>query len=174
MALGGGGCCLWPCIIFLGGYLLGGVGLKKTNVFCCIRGAVSWLSCFPLGGGGVPFSGQYNRSFWFCKRLGGGGLDKPDDYDSAHIEAVILATGERRLILQDASMARYVPTGHLIFGREGVLFAVTGSQSCIKTLTGCTRLESGSHGSFCSRSKVGGGTQSSEHSSHLRNRGELF
>jgi serine/threonine protein kinase/Tol biopolymer transport system component len=53
-----------------------------------------------------------------------GSLDKPDDYDSANIEAVILATGERRLILQGASMARYVPTGHLIFGREGVLYAV--------------------------------------------------
>lgn len=53
-----------------------------------------------------------------------GFLDKPDDYDSANIEAVVLATGERRLILQGASMARYVPTGHLIFGREGVLYAV--------------------------------------------------
>jgi serine/threonine protein kinase/Tol biopolymer transport system component len=53
-----------------------------------------------------------------------GSLDKPDDYDSANIETVILATGERRLLLQGASMARYVPTGHLIFGREGVLYAV--------------------------------------------------
>ncbi|HEY6118682.1 MAG TPA: hypothetical protein VIV66_01925, partial [Pyrinomonadaceae bacterium] len=53
-----------------------------------------------------------------------GSLDKPDDYDSANIESVILATGERRLILQGASMARYVPSGHLIFGREGALYAV--------------------------------------------------
>lgn len=53
-----------------------------------------------------------------------GTLDKPDDYESANIEAVILATGERRLILKGASMARYVPSGHLIFAREGVLYAV--------------------------------------------------
>jgi serine/threonine protein kinase len=53
-----------------------------------------------------------------------GTLDKPDDYESANIEAVILATGERRLILKGASMARYVPSGHLIFAREGILYAV--------------------------------------------------
>ncbi len=53
-----------------------------------------------------------------------GVFDKPDDYDGADIEAVVLATGERRLILQSASMARYVPTGHLIFAREGILYAV--------------------------------------------------
>ena len=53
-----------------------------------------------------------------------GTLDKPDDYEDANIEAVVLGTGERRLILKGASMARYVPSGHLIFAREGVLYAV--------------------------------------------------
>jgi serine/threonine-protein kinase len=53
-----------------------------------------------------------------------GTLDKPDDYESANIEAVILATRERRVIVKGASMARYVPSGHLIFAREGVLYAV--------------------------------------------------
>ena len=42
----------------------------------------------------------------------------------SNIEAVVLATGERRVVLQSASMARYVPTGHLIFAREGILYAV--------------------------------------------------
>ena len=51
-------------------------------------------------------------------------LDKPDEYDDASIEAVILASGERRSILKGASMARYVPTGHLLFGTKGVLYAV--------------------------------------------------
>jgi serine/threonine protein kinase/Tol biopolymer transport system component len=51
-------------------------------------------------------------------------LDKPDDYDSANVEAVVLATGERKLIIQGASVARYVPTGHLIFARAGVLYGV--------------------------------------------------
>ncbi|PWT92909.1 MAG: hypothetical protein C5B55_05455, partial [Blastocatellia bacterium] len=53
-----------------------------------------------------------------------GTLDSPDSYENANIEALILATGERRLILKGASMARYVPTGHLIFARGGGLYAV--------------------------------------------------
>ena len=53
-----------------------------------------------------------------------GSVDKPDDYDDSTIEAIIIGTGERRLILQGASMARYIPTGHLLFGREGTLYAV--------------------------------------------------
>ena len=48
----------------------------------------------------------------------------PDDYDGANIEALVLATGERRLVLKAASMASYVPTGHLIFARGGSLYAV--------------------------------------------------
>jgi serine/threonine protein kinase/Tol biopolymer transport system component len=53
-----------------------------------------------------------------------GTLDKPDDYEGANIEAVILATGERRVLIKGGSMARYVPSGHLIFAREGILYAV--------------------------------------------------
>jgi serine/threonine-protein kinase len=48
----------------------------------------------------------------------------PDDYDGANIDALVLATGERRLVLKGASMASYVPTGHLIFARGGSLYAV--------------------------------------------------
>ena len=53
-----------------------------------------------------------------------GSLDKPDDYDNANIEAVVLETGERKLLIQGASVARYVPTGHLVFARDGILYAV--------------------------------------------------
>jgi eukaryotic-like serine/threonine-protein kinase len=53
-----------------------------------------------------------------------GTLDSPDSYERANIEAVILATGDRRVIVQGASMARYASTGHLIFARGGSLFAV--------------------------------------------------
>ncbi|HSE20797.1 MAG TPA: hypothetical protein VLB68_04040, partial [Pyrinomonadaceae bacterium] len=53
-----------------------------------------------------------------------GTIDKPDDYDASNIEAVILATGERKVILQGASVARYVPTGHLVFARDGVIYGV--------------------------------------------------
>jgi len=53
-----------------------------------------------------------------------GTLDSPESYDDAQIQAIRLSTGERRTVLEGASMARYVPSGHLVFGREGFLFAV--------------------------------------------------
>jgi len=37
---------------------------------------------------------------------------------------VQLATGERKTLLHDGVDARYVPTGHLVFLRQGVLLAV--------------------------------------------------
>jgi serine/threonine-protein kinase len=40
------------------------------------------------------------------------------------VGAFTLATGQRKILLKDASDARYVPTGHLLFLRRGVLFAV--------------------------------------------------
>jgi serine/threonine-protein kinase len=49
---------------------------------------------------------------------------KPGDYEDADIGAVSLETGERRIIYRGASMARYVPTGHLLLGNEGMLSAV--------------------------------------------------
>ncbi len=53
-----------------------------------------------------------------------GTLNSPDDYESSSIEAVVLATGERSVLLQGASMARYARSGHLVFARGGSLFAV--------------------------------------------------
>ena len=53
-----------------------------------------------------------------------GAIDSPDNYDRATLEAHILATGERRVILSGAAMARYVPTGHLVFARGATLYAV--------------------------------------------------
>ncbi len=38
--------------------------------------------------------------------------------------AQVVATGERKILLQDAADARYVPSGHLVFLRRGVLLAV--------------------------------------------------
>jgi len=40
------------------------------------------------------------------------------------IVAHTLATGKRKVLLQDAADARYLPTGHLVFLRRGVLFGV--------------------------------------------------
>jgi serine/threonine-protein kinase len=46
------------------------------------------------------------------------------NFDDANIEAVTLATGERKVIHRGGSYARYVGSGHLVFVREGTLFAV--------------------------------------------------
>lgn len=54
-----------------------------------------------------------------------GTLDSEEYYDDSNIEAVEIATGKRLVVLQGASMARYVPaTGHLIYAQTGTLFAV--------------------------------------------------
>ncbi len=45
-------------------------------------------------------------------------------YDDARIEAVRPATGERRVLIEGASQARFVPGGFLAFARGGSLFAV--------------------------------------------------
>jgi Tol biopolymer transport system component len=41
----------------------------------------------------------------------------------ARIEAVSLETGERKVVVEDGADARYLPTGHLVFLRQGVLMA---------------------------------------------------
>src|SRR6266581_5326325 len=62
-----------------------------------------------------------------------GTINSPDNYDGSNIEAVTLATGERRVVLQSASMARYVPTGHLIFARGGILYAIAFDAGSLTT-----------------------------------------
>jgi serine/threonine-protein kinase len=52
-----------------------------------------------------------------------GTIDSPENYDDAEIHALRPSTGEKKMILKRASMARYLPSGHLVFGREGFLFA---------------------------------------------------
>jgi serine/threonine-protein kinase len=49
---------------------------------------------------------------------------RQSSWGDEEIVAHTLATGERKILLQDAADARYVPTGHLVFLRRGTLFAV--------------------------------------------------
>ena len=53
-----------------------------------------------------------------------GTIDTPDIYDESRVDAVNRETGERRHVFTGASMARYAPSGHLVFARRGSLFAV--------------------------------------------------
>ncbi len=50
-------------------------------------------------------------------------LDSPEFYDDAQIDALDLSTGKRKTVYKGASLARYLPTGHLLLAREGLLFA---------------------------------------------------
>ena len=38
----------------------------------------------------------------------------------ARVEAVSLASGERKVVVEDGADARYLPTGHLVFVRQGI------------------------------------------------------
>jgi len=46
------------------------------------------------------------------------------DMSSFRVEWLSLGTGERRILIEDAADARYVPTGHLIFARQGKVLGV--------------------------------------------------
>ena len=46
-----------------------------------------------------------------------------NDWDKAGIYAFSPKTGKRQLLLQNATEARYSPSGHLVFAREGDLYA---------------------------------------------------
>ncbi len=54
----------------------------------------------------------------------GGSTSTRDRWDRARIVVKSLESGERKTVLENGSHARYVPTGHLVFARGGVLFAV--------------------------------------------------
>jgi serine/threonine protein kinase/Tol biopolymer transport system component len=53
-----------------------------------------------------------------------GALGSPDSYDDGNIDALVLATGERKRVFTGASAARYAPGGKLIFARGPSLYAV--------------------------------------------------
>ena len=50
-------------------------------------------------------------------------IDTTESYDDATIEAVVVATGERKTVLRGSSRAAYLDPGVLIFARGGSLFA---------------------------------------------------
>ena len=48
-----------------------------------------------------------------------------EDYDASEIDAVLLSSGERKVIFRGARMAQYFPaSGHLLLAREGAVYAV--------------------------------------------------
>jgi serine/threonine-protein kinase len=64
-------------------------------------------------------------------------------YDDARIEAVRLATGERVVLVDGASQARYLASGHLIFARSGALFAVPFDRRALEVKGGPVQVTQG-------------------------------
>jgi Tol biopolymer transport system component len=63
-----------------------------------------------------------------------GTKDSSENYDDSEIDAVVVATGERKQILKGGRMAQYFPaTGHLIFAHEGSLFAIAFDPDSLTT-----------------------------------------
>jgi hypothetical protein len=55
------------------------------------------------------------------------------NWHDCHIEVVDLASGERHPVIEDASVAEYVDTGHLVFVRDGTVFAVPFDLESLRT-----------------------------------------
>ncbi|MFA6469443.1 MAG: protein kinase [Bacteroidota bacterium] len=53
-----------------------------------------------------------------------GKLSSPDYYENASIDVVNIQTGERKRILEGASTAKYVGSGHILYSRSGVLYLI--------------------------------------------------
>ncbi len=52
-----------------------------------------------------------------------GNRRNPGDYEESEIATVSLKTGERRTLIQGASMARYAAPGHMLYSKGGVLMS---------------------------------------------------
>ena len=53
-----------------------------------------------------------------------GTLESPDSYDASNIAAELLSTGERRIVIKGAAMARYCGDHHLVYSKGPALFAI--------------------------------------------------
>jgi serine/threonine protein kinase/Tol biopolymer transport system component len=58
----------------------------------------------------------------------------PDDYSDAHIDAVTVATGARKRVLDSANTVRCTDDGRLLFMRRGVLFTVRFDAATLATI----------------------------------------
>ncbi|HEX2455648.1 MAG TPA: protein kinase [Vicinamibacterales bacterium] len=53
-----------------------------------------------------------------------GTMASPDSYDGGNIDAVMVQTGERRVVIRGAAMARYCGDGRLLYSKGGGLFSI--------------------------------------------------
>ncbi len=51
-------------------------------------------------------------------------MTRGPDVNTSHVAVLSLDTGEQHVVVEGGFNARYVPTGHLVFGRQGALWGV--------------------------------------------------
>ena len=85
-----------------------------------------------------------------------------ESLENANVEVLSLKTGQRRVLVEGGGNARYVPPGHLVFARSGVLLAAPFDTSklavmgpSVPVLEGALTLSTGGAAQF---SVSGGGT----------------
>ena len=112
---------------------LRGISWDETDSILYVPSPVSGVWRIPATGGQpsqiTKTSSPEERTHRFPQQLPGGALiftidseATPDNYDDASI-AALMPDGSRHIVLTNAAVARYVPSGHLLFARGGTLFA---------------------------------------------------
>ena len=67
----------------------------------------------------------------------------PTRWDQAQIVVESLESSERKVVILGGSDARYVPTGHLVYAFEGVLFAIAFDADSLETAGGAVSIVEG-------------------------------
>ena len=67
----------------------------------------------------------------------------PTRWDQAQIIVESLESRERKVVMLGGSDARYVPTGHLVYAFEGVLFAIAFDADSLETVGGAVSIVEG-------------------------------
>ena len=114
-----------------------GLAWLDDHTIVASRAAGSGLSFVPADGGALreitsPARERGERSHrWPAVVPGGKALlftigtsSNPDDYSQSQVDALVLATGERKKVLDKASFVRCTRGGRLLFLRTGVLYSV--------------------------------------------------
>ncbi|MFQ5479593.1 MAG: protein kinase, partial [Candidatus Binatia bacterium] len=113
--------------------LIWGGSWEEDDTIIFSRGPVSGLFQISADGGEPRALTQLDAAkgeVWHgnpCPLPGGRGVlfgVSVGNYDVNHVELLRLDTGERRSLIKDAWHCAYTPSGHLVFGRDGTLFAV--------------------------------------------------
>ena len=112
-----------------------GISWSEDGTLFFTADAASHLVSIPAGGGSmrqVTTLAAGERTHRWPQVLSGGRsvlftvgtLASPDSYDAGNIDAVTVATGERRSVIKGAAMARYCGDGRLLYSKGPGLFSI--------------------------------------------------